>query len=189
MAGLRIVVLEGDQTGQELLEQSLRVIDPAVTGVDVEFERFDTSLENRRATKNGVCEEAAAAMVSAGLGIKAATITPEGADDVGSPNRIVREGIDGKVIVRTGRRIPGVTPLGGIHHPISVVRMAVEDAYGAEAVAGGRRWRRGGLQDEVIHRSICEAVAEYAFRAAEKIERQGLRRARSGPSAPSTRGC
>ena len=170
MAGLRIVVLEGDQTGQELLEQSLRVIDPAVTGVDVEFERFDTSLENRRATENGVCEEAAAAMVSAGLGIKAATITPEGADDVGSPNRIVREGIDGKVIVRTGRRIPGVTPLGGIHHPISVVRMAVEDAYGA------KQWREDDAGDEaayrteVIHRSICEAVAEYAFRAAEKIE-------------------
>ena len=162
-------MLEGDQTGQELLEQSLRVIDPAVTGVDVELERFDTSLENRRATKNGVCEEAAAAMVSAGLGIKAATITPEGADDVGSPNRLIREGIDGKVIVRTGRRIPGVTPLGGIHHPISVVRMAVEDAYGAE------QWREDDAGDEaayrteVIHRSICEAVAEYAFRAAEKI--------------------
>ena len=77
-------------------------------------------------------------MVEAGLGIKAATITPEGADDVGSPNRMIREGIDGKVIVRTGRRIPGVTPLGGIHHPISVVRMAVEDAYGAEAVARAR---------------------------------------------------
>ncbi|CAN5438100.1 hypothetical protein BH20ACT15_BH20ACT15_14770 [soil metagenome] len=59
MAALRIVVLEGDQTGQELLEQALRVIDPAVTGVDVELERFDTSLENRRATGNGVCTEAA----------------------------------------------------------------------------------------------------------------------------------
>ena len=50
-----------------------------------------------------------------GLGIKAATVTPEGKDDVGSPNRLMREGIDGKVIIRTGRRIPGVTPpLGGV---------------------------------------------------------------------------
>jgi len=169
MAGLRIVVLEGDQTGQELLEQSLRVIDPAVTGVDVELEHFDTSLENRRATKNGVCEEAASAMVSAGFGIKAATITPEGADDVGSPNRIVREGIDGKVIVRTGRRIPGVTPLGGIHYPISVVRMAVEDAYGAKQWREREAGDEAAYRTEVIHRSICEAVAEYAFRAAEKI--------------------
>jgi len=175
MAGLRIVVLEGDQTGQELLEQSLRVLDPAVIGIEVELERFDLSLENRRRTENGVCEDAAAAMRDAGLGIKAATITPEEADDVGSPNRIIREGIDGKVIVRTGRRIPGVTPFGGIHHPISVVRMAVEDAYGA------KQWRESevgedGKRDEVayrtelIHRSNCRAVAEYAFRTAAKID-------------------
>src|SRR5919106_2958932 len=174
MAGLRIVVLEGDQTGQELLEHSLRVLDPGLLGVEIELQRFDLSLENRRRTDNGVCSEAAAAMGDAGLGIKAATITPEGANDVGSPNRIIREGIDGKVIVRTGRRIPGVTPVGGIHHPISVVRMAVEDAYGA------KQWREveggdDGQEDEVayrtelIHRSNCRAVAEYAFRTAAKI--------------------
>src|ERR671934_2144974 len=132
MSELRIVVLEGDQTGQELLEQALRVIDPDVIGLDVELERFDLSLQNRRRTENAVCTEAARAMADAGFGIKAATITPEGATDVGSPNRLIREAIDGKVIVRTGRRIPGISPVAGIHHPISVVRMAVEDAYGAE---------------------------------------------------------
>ncbi len=132
MSRLRIVVLEGDQTGQELLEQALRVIDPEVTGLDLELERFDLSLENRRRTQNAVCIEGAIAMAEAGFGIKAATITPEGADDVGSPNRLIREAIDGKVIVRTGRRIPGISPVAGIHHPISVVRMAVEDAYGAQ---------------------------------------------------------
>ena len=79
MAGLRIVVLEGDQTGQELLEQALRVLDPEVIGLDVELERFDLSLENRRRTGNAVCTEAATAMAEAGFGIKAATITPEGA--------------------------------------------------------------------------------------------------------------
>ena len=47
MAGLRIVVLEGDQTGQELLDQALRVLDPDVIGLEVELERFDLSLENR----------------------------------------------------------------------------------------------------------------------------------------------
>ena len=170
MSGLTIVVLQGDQTGQELLEQSLRLLDPAVIGLEVEQRPFDLSLENRRRTKNAVCEEAAAAMVEAGLGIKAATITPEGADDVGSPNRIIREGIDGKVIVRTGRRIPGVTPLGGIHHPISVVRMAVEDAYGAEQWREDDDGDEAAWRKEVIHRSICSAVAEYAFRSAEKLE-------------------
>jgi isocitrate/isopropylmalate dehydrogenase len=163
-----IVVLEGDETGQELLEEALRILAPEVTGLRLQFPRFDLSLENRRATRNGVVHEAAAAIREAGLGLKAATITPEGRDDVGSPNRILREEIGGKVIVRTGRRIPGVVPLGGVHAPISIVRMAVGDAYGAQ------EWREGEGDDEValrterIERRICHAVAEYAFRHAKR---------------------
>jgi isocitrate/isopropylmalate dehydrogenase len=170
MAPIRIVALEGDETGQELLEQALRVLDPDVLGLDVELTRFDLSLESRRATQNAVVEEASASMRETGLGLKAATITPEGADDVGSPNRLLREGIDGTVIVRTGRRIPGVTPIAGVHDPISIVRMAVGDAYGAE------QWREQSDGDELakrtetIRRSHCAAVAEYAFRAAERID-------------------
>src|SRR5664280_1673221 len=136
-AGITVVVLEGDETGQELLEQSLRVLDSELLGLDLDLVRFDLSLEHRRATSNQVVTEAAQAMREAGLGLKAATITPEGAGDVGSPNRILREEVDGKVIIRTGRRLPGVTPIAGVYHPISVVRMAVEDAYGAE------QWRQG----------------------------------------------
>src|SRR5207249_4281933 len=132
-----IVILEGDQTGQELLEEALRVLAPDVIGLELEFIRFDLSLEHRRATKNQVVHEAAAAIREHGLGLKAATVTPEGRGDIGSPNRILREEIGGKVIVRTGRRIPGVVPLGGVHAPISIVRMAVGDAYGA------KEWREG----------------------------------------------
>ena len=43
-----IVVLEGDQTGQELLEASLRVLQPDVLGLELELPRFDLSLEHRR---------------------------------------------------------------------------------------------------------------------------------------------
>jgi isocitrate dehydrogenase (NAD+) len=163
-----IAVLEGDQTGQELLEEALRVLQPDVIGVPIEFDRHDLSLENRRETQNRVVYEAAAAIRRHGLGLKAATITPEGSGDVGSPNRILREEIGGRVIVRTGRRIPGVVPLGGVHAPISIVRMAVGDAYGA------KEWREGKGEDEVafrterIERRICHAVAEFAFRQAER---------------------
>jgi isocitrate dehydrogenase (NAD+) len=162
-----IVVLEGDETGQELLEEALRVLAPDVIGLALEFPRYDLSLAARRATGNRVVYEAARAIREAGLGLKAATITPEGRDDVGSPNRILREEIGGRVIVRTGRRIPGVVPLGGVHAPISIVRMAVGDAYGAN------EWREGEGDDEVafrterIERRICRAVAEFAFRQAE----------------------
>jgi isocitrate dehydrogenase (NAD+) len=169
MSGLKIVVLEGDETGQELLEQALRVLDPAVTQVEVELLRFDLSLENRRGTENAVVSEAAAAIRECGLSIKAATITPEGADDVGSPNRILREQIDGKVIIRTGRRIPGVAPLGGVHYPISVCRMAVGDAYGAEQWRESEDGEEVAYRTERITRSTCRAVAEYSFRTAKKI--------------------
>jgi isocitrate dehydrogenase (NAD+) len=168
--GLTIVVLEGDETGQELLEAGLRVLDPDVIGLELSLERYDLSLEHRRETDNAVVTEAAQAMREAGFGIKAATITPEGADDVGSPNRLIREAIDGKVIVRTGRRIPGVSPVAGIHHPISVVRMAVEDAYGAEESRRPENGDEVAQRIEVIHRSNCRAVAEYAFRTAEEID-------------------
>jgi isocitrate dehydrogenase (NAD+) len=163
-----IVVLEGDQTGQELLEEALRVLAPDVIGLEIELPRFDLSLANRRATQNGVVHDAAAAIREHGLGLKAATITPEGSGDVGSPNRILREEIGGKVIVRTGRRIPGVVPLGGVHAPIAVVRMAVGDAYGA------KEWREGEGEHEVafrterIERPVCRAVAEFAFREAAR---------------------
>jgi isocitrate dehydrogenase (NAD+) len=163
-----IVVLEGDQTGQELLEEALRVLAPGVIGVEFDFPRFDLSLENRRATKNGVVHEAAAAIREHGLGLKAATVTPEGRGDIGSPNRILREEIGGKVIVRTGRRIPGVVPIAGVYAPISIVRMAVGDAYGAT------EWREGEGDDEVafrterIERHVCHAVSEFAFRQAER---------------------
>jgi isocitrate dehydrogenase (NAD+) len=165
-----ITVLEGDETGQELLDQALRVLDPDVLGMPLDLQRFDLSLEHRRETGNQVVHEAAAAMCACGLGVKAATVTPEGKDDVGSPNRLLREGIDGKVIIRTGRRIPGVTPpLGGLAYPISVVRMAVGDAYGAE------QWREQADGDEIalrterISRSVCHATAEYAFRTAAQM--------------------
>src|SRR5439155_13917433 len=78
MAEATIAVLEGDETGQELLEEALRVLDPEVTGLDVVFERFDLSLETRRETKNQVVYDAATAIREHGLGLKAATITPEG---------------------------------------------------------------------------------------------------------------
>jgi isocitrate dehydrogenase (NAD+) len=168
MTGKTIVVLEGDETGQELLEEALRVLAPDVIELELRFERFDLSLESRRATQNQIVFEAAAALREAGLGLKAATVTPEGAGDVGSPNRILREEIGGQVIVRTGRRIPGVVPLGGVHAPISVVRMAVGDAYGA------KEWREGEGDDEAafrterIERRICRSVAEFSFRLADQ---------------------
>jgi isocitrate/isopropylmalate dehydrogenase len=166
----KIAILEGDQTGQELLLEALRVLDPAVTKFEVEFVNFDLSLENRRATQNKVVYEAAEAIREFGVGLKAATITPETKNDVGSPNAILREKMDAEIIVRTGRRIPGVRTIAGVHSPITVVRMAIDDAYGA------KEWREVqndrnieyAYRTEKISRRVCRSVAEYAFQHARK---------------------
>ena len=164
-----IAVLRGDQTGEELLQQALRVIDPEVIGIDLDLRFYDLSLVNRRATNNAVVVEAADAMVACGYGLKAATVTPERQDDIGSPNALLRERVGGRVILRTGRHIPGVAGIAGVSAPISVVRMAVDDAYNA------KEWREPGAVDEIafrterISRNTCRVVAEFAFQHARQM--------------------
>lgn len=163
-----IVVMHGDQTGEELLQEALHVLNPQVIGLELDFEHFDLSLAKRRATQNEILQEAAAAMRRTGLGLKAATITPINPDDVGSPNAILREAINGKVILRTGRRIPRMRPVGGVYAPIAIVRMAVDGAYGA------KEWRQAADGDELayrtskISRNTCRCVAEFSFQLAER---------------------
>ena len=150
------------------------MLDPSVIGIEFALKTFDLSLANRERTENGVVYEAAKAMREHSLSLKAATVTPEtgsgGKPSVGSPNRILREEMDAHVILRTGRRIPGVRPIAGVYSPISVVRMARDGAYGA------KEWREGpeGGDEEVafrterISRRVCRAVADYAFLHAKR---------------------
>lgn len=160
--------MQGDQTGQELLDEALRVLDPSVTRCELNFDTFDLSLENRRQTNNQVVQDAANRTLQTGLGIKAATITPGDPDDVGSPNALLRDMINAQVILRIGRRIPSVRPIAGVHAPIAVMRMAVEGAYNA------KEWREGEGLDEIaystrfITRRTCRAVAEFTFRYARR---------------------
>jgi isocitrate dehydrogenase (NAD+) len=170
-----VVILHGDETGEDLLLQALRVLDPTVVRLELSFEHFDLSLENRRATHNKVVHEAAAATRMRGFGLKAATITPDERDDVGSPNALLREAIDGKVILRIGRRIPRAHPVVGVHAPIAVVRMAVDGAYGA------KEWRETGDDgDEIAYRTgrlsrkTCRCVAEFSFKLAERMHARVL---------------
>ena len=113
-------------------------------------------------TNNEVVSAAAAAMREARFGVKAATVTPEGADDVGSPNRLLREAIDGKVIIRTGPAHPG-RDAGG--------RRALPDRRGAHG--GRRRLRRG-------------AVARRGGRRRGRLPHRAHQRAASAAPWPST---
>jgi isocitrate dehydrogenase (NAD+) len=166
-----IIVMHGDETGEELLVQALRVLQPDVIRQPLQFKDYDLSLENRRATNNQVVWQAAEAAKETGLALKAATITPEIPGDVGSPNAILREALDATAILRIGRRIPKIRPIGGVYAPIAIVRMAVDDAYGA------KEWREATeTGDEIawrtskITRSTCRAVAEFTFQYAKRTK-------------------
>jgi isocitrate/isopropylmalate dehydrogenase len=158
-----ITVLHGDETGEELLVEALRILALPPLASRVLLEHVDLSLASRRATSNEVVHHAAQMMKSSHYGLKAATVTPEGMGEIESPNAILRAEVGGDVIVRTGQRIPGIPPLGGVHSPITVVRMAVDDAYGA------LEWREGEGAEELafrttkISREHCRRVAEFAF--------------------------
>lgn len=172
----KIVVMHGDRTGEELLQQALRLLDPALIGVSVELQDFDFSLARRQQTNNQVVRDAAAAVKECGYGLKAATDTVE---PLASPNAILREGIDASVIVRSARPLPGVPTVAGVTQPITVVRMAVGDAYGAkeerlfesdpEVTPEFLLMNNRPLLNEVAYRTeritrrICRHVAEFAF--------------------------
>lgn len=153
-----------------MLLEALRILDSPQLANRVVLEHVDLSLASRRATDNEVVHQAAQMMKSSHFGLKAATVTPEGLGEIDSPNAILRDEVGGDVIVRTGQRIPGVAPLGGVHAPITVVRMAVDDAYGA------KEWREGEGSEQLafrttkISREHSRRVAEYAFVEAARTQ-------------------
>ena len=170
MAPLSIVALEGDQTGQELLDQALRVLDPEVLGLEVEIRRIDLSLANRRATRNAVCAEAAEAMLRD-------RARPQGGDDHARGRRRRRqpEPDPPRSDRRQGdhaHRSPDPRGHPGRRRP-SPDRGLPDGGrrrLRRRAVARGRRTTTSS--PTARRRSAaptCRAVAEYAFREAERI--------------------
>ena len=142
---------------------------PDVLGIELALPRFDLSLAKRRATRErdrprgGARDRDARARAQGGDG------DAGGRGDVGSPNRILREDIGGRVIVRTGRRIPGVAPRR--RRPLPDLRRS----HGRRRRIRAKEWREGEGDDEVafrterIERRVCRAVAEFSFRQAERM--------------------
>jgi isocitrate/isopropylmalate dehydrogenase len=163
---MKLVIMHGDGTGEELLEQAQRVIQP----LGIEVVDYDLSLENRSSTENRVVHEAAEAVREHGVGVKAATDTVQ---PWGSPNRILREVMDAHVILRRGEPLLGIEPrLRDLDRAISIVRMATGDAYGAHEERGYDEHGGYARRIETIRQSSCDHVADYAFRLAR--EKDGI---------------
>lgn len=68
-----IIGLEGDQSGQELPKDSLRVFDAALWKVPLTFEHYYLSFANRTATNRAVIKYAADCIAKTRMGLNAAT--------------------------------------------------------------------------------------------------------------------
>ena len=82
MSSTTVIVCDGDQTGQELLAQSLRVLGRDAVDLDINFVHFDLSLATRRATNNQVVHEAAAADGIRSFDLGGSSSTTEIVDEV-----------------------------------------------------------------------------------------------------------
>ena len=188
----RLVVCEGDETGQELLDEALRVLDPSVIGCPARpgpvrpLPREPAPHAERRGVRGGRGHGRGGPRAQGGHRHAAG----DGRRRLAQPHPARR----GR---RLGHRPDRPTDPGRrrrsapVVHPIVVVRMAVGDAYGADE---GRTGTAGGPDEQAwrterIDRSVCRSVAEYSFRAAAQARRLRVRRARSGRSRPSTRAC
>ena len=190
---LKIVVLEGDETGQELLEQALRVLEPEVIGLRARARALrPLARAPPRDRQRGRRTRPRAAMREAGFGLKAATITPEGER---------RRRLAQPHPARGGRRQG--------HHPHGPPdpgrdagrRRAPPDQRGADgrrgrlrrqAVARGRPRARPTRSPTAPRRSRARRAARWpSTRSAPRAQdgRQGLRRAEVDRLARSTRGC
>ena len=164
-----IVVMHGDQTGEELLKEALRVLVPEVIGLELDFQHFDIGLEQRRATKNQVVKDAADAMCEGGSGNEGRHDHAARLERCGQPERPAAG-----IYQRDGHPAHGPAPAacapgGRCPRPISIVRMAVDDAYGA------KEWRETTPKgDEIayrtskISRKVSRCVAEFTFLQAER---------------------
>ena len=162
------------------------------SGSTVELERFDLSLENRRATDNEVVDEAARAMREAGLGIKAATITPEGKRRrrLAQPHPARGDRRQGDHPHRpphprrhAGRR----RPLPDLRRPHG--RRATPTAPSSGARATRARPTRSPTAPSGSRARPAARSPSTRSGPPRKMQRQGLRRAQVDGLARSTRGC
>ena len=176
-----------DETGQELLEEALRVLAPDVVGLE-------------RRLPASTCPS------TRGVGHKSGRPRGRGRYPGGGSRA---EGGHRHARGAGRRRQPEQDPARGDRRPRHRAHRTAHPRRRADRrrapadlgrAHGGRRclrrqgWREGDGEDEVafrtmkIERRICRAVAEFSFRHAERT-RAKVFGGRSTPSAPCTRAC
>ena len=130
-----LVELDGDEMTRILWDEIKKQL--LLPYIDLKTVYFDLGLPNREATEDRVTVDAANAIREYGVGVKCATITPNGqrVEEYGlsqmwkSPNGTIRAILDGTVF-RTPIMVHGISPVvKNWERPITVARHAYGDVY------------------------------------------------------------
>src|SRR5207302_4336611 len=123
-------------------------------------EPVDLSLENRRAKKDRVYDQAVASVVANKVALKYPTTT---ADE--SPNQVLRKRLDLSVIHRPVYTIPGVPSNFRRELDLDIVRIATGGTYDDPGRLIGED---GAVSLRIVERRPVSEAARYAFNLARK---------------------
>lgn len=151
----------GDGIGPEL-QASVHAL-AAELPLELEFESFDFTLENRHKRGREVIDEGVASIQRTRLGFKYPTVTKGE-----SPNAILRNRCDFAVIHRPVISIPGIDSNFKENLELHIVRVATGGTYehGGELVSPDV-----AVSLRVVDRRPCRAAAHFAFQLARRLKR------------------
>jgi len=158
----RVTELLGDGIGEELSRAVHRLV--AALPVNLEFQAVDLRLENRRARRTAIYDEAVASISETGFALKYPTTTAEE-----SPNAILRRRLDLSVIHRPVSTIPGVPTNFRRELDLDIVRIATGGTYDDPGRMIGED---GAVSLRIVERRPVREAARYAFNLARKTGRR-----------------
>ena len=154
----KVTELLGDGIGAEL-SRAVHMLADALP-VHLDFEPVDLTLENRRARKAKIYDEAVESVVANKVALKYPTVTAEE-----SPNQVLRRRLDLSVIHRPVYTIPGVPTNFRRELDLDIVRIATGGTYDDPGRMIGED---GAVSLRIVERRPVREAARYAFTLARK---------------------
>jgi isocitrate dehydrogenase (NAD+) len=158
----QVTELLGDGIGPEL-SRAIHTLADALP-VHLDFLPVDFTLENRRARKSVVYDQAVELIGATKVALKHPTVTAEE-----SPNQVLRRRLDLSVIHRPVYTIPGVPTNFRRELDLDIVRIATGGTYDDPGRMIGED---GAVSLRIVERRPVREAARYAFGLARKTEKR-----------------
>jgi isocitrate dehydrogenase (NAD+) len=154
----QVTELLGDGIGAEL-SRAIHALADALP-IHLEFVPVDLTLENRRARRGTIYDEAVEAITATRVALKYPTVTAEE-----SPNQVLRRRLDLSVIHRPVYTIPGVPTNFRRELDLDIVRIATGGTYDDPGRPIGED---GAVSLRIVERRPVREAARYAFNLARR---------------------